>query len=283
MTSLLAGAISLSPRGRLGSSWLYKCWQPDLLLGQLSSRSLGTAQDTSSMNEQRFCHLRSHPWAVVPQLVTKPFGTEARPYRSASKSWGDGWRLPSQDTAQQLCQRSHAQGQPQREGKDMAVSDFWWFCKDLTQEQSVKWLEASSRPSLVVKGYLHLSTAQTKAQTGSNNRSLAKLPVLKISTKWVLKTNWGQKEALKARKATKSSLFLSIIIRPAMIWSNSLTIGTKLHIALIQPLLQITAAQVQRHRHCLPFSSPLDLKTVFPEPLWSLMTQRHWRILICRF
>jgi len=82
------------------------------------------------------------------------------------------------------------------------------------------------------RGYLHLSTVQIKVQTGSNNHSLAKSAILKISTKWVLKTVIGVRKRHSKLEKPQSALFLSVLITPAII-SNSLTTGIKLYIVLM--------------------------------------------------
>lgn len=87
-----------------------------------------------------------------------------------------------------IVQRTICTGQPQREAEDVVLPDFWWFSVDLMQEQRVT--GSISGPSLVRKVHLPLSTVP-EVQTGSNDHSLVKLPILKISTKWVLEIVTG--------------------------------------------------------------------------------------------
>lgn len=151
-----------------------------------SNITLHSVQHNSSTNEQSLT-------TYVASLGLWLLGcaqnlAKAKPFRSPSKLWGPWDDLFLHVTPRIGCSQDHASMiSLKREGEGVAVSDFWWFSVDLMQEQSVKWLEASPSLLLLGRGYFHLSTVQTKVETDSNNHSLAKFPILMVSTKWVLK------------------------------------------------------------------------------------------------
>lgn len=92
-----------------------------------------------------------------------------------------------------------------REAEDVVLPDFWWFSIDLMQEQRVTGTISGS--SLVRKGHLPLSTVP-KVQTGCKKHSLVKLPILKISTKWVLEIVIGvRRRTSKLEKSQSHSYF----------------------------------------------------------------------------
>lgn len=90
MTSLLAGAVSLSlavqQTGDFTVLQILAARPPPLTYS--SSISLRTIRHTSGVNEQDFATYVASLGLWLLGCVQNKFGTEAKPFRSASKLWG---------------------------------------------------------------------------------------------------------------------------------------------------------------------------------------------------